>query len=328
MIETAHDDTAFADRMPVFAGGDFMRAMHDEFGWMYDGAYAMPFFVKSRLGFRRLGFNYQPVALREGLEPEDEQRFLDDAVAAARSLRADCIVQQPMHALFAQTPQGAVRAPCLTYRLDLAPSPDDLLAAMHRNHRNAVKKAEREGLTVGTDDRAFEDAVRLHLETLERNDVATDYDREDLLHLRETLGERLAAHVSYQDDRAQGGVLSVWNRHGAFALTAGSAEGRHRGAMNQTYWHAFLDLKQRGAPFYDFTGGMVDPPRESKHHGIQMFKERFGAQVCHGYLWKMDLRPLRVRCYRALAAVRAKLAGRPPDGPDVIDREGRRHGTI
>ena len=316
MIEIVYDDVSFREHLPVLASADYLGVMYSDPGWMVSDSFAVPFAMRSRLGFRRLVFPFQPVTLGRGFSREAEYRFLNAMLDAARGLGADCVVHSPMHALFQGVPDGGRCAPCLTYRVDLTPEPDMLLKAMQRNYRQGIRRAAHDGVEVRVGPDELDACYEVFVDTQERNGVAAEYSLAEMRQLRERLGDRLLCAAAWQDGRIHAGSIMAGDRHGAWALAAGSGKHPHQGAVRALYWEAMQEFRRRGAPFFDFAGGVIAPESGSKHARIQAFKARFGAKVMAGCLWKATLRPMRCRFYgahRCLATPRVERLrrGRP-----------------
>ena len=90
--------------------------------------------------------------------------------------------------------------------------------------------------------------------------------------------------------------------------------------MNLLHWTAMTDMKTRGVKEYDFVGARVNPPLGSKLETIQRFKERFGATMWQGYLWRYPLKPMRYGAFRLFARANSFMHGATYKG-DIIDEE-------
>jgi len=83
--------------------------------------------------------------------------------------------------------------------------------------------------------------------------------------------------------------------------------------MNLLQWEAIRQFRNMGVNRYDFCGARIHPEKGSKQAGLAMFKERFGAQLSQGYIWKCALHPMKFAAY--------SLAVRVLRGGDIVDYE-------
>ncbi len=156
--------------------------------------------------------------------------------------------------------------------------------------------------------------------TMKRNQKLS-VSMKDLQRLRSNLGAQVAFYVARQDSVPQGAAVLVWNRgHSAYYLYGGTVEAPVGGAMNLLHWQAMCDMKSRGVREYDFVGARVSPPPGSKLETIQRFKERFGATMRRGYLWKYPMNPMSYAAFCLLARANSWMHGAVYKG-DIIDEE-------
>ena len=86
--------------------------------------------------------------------------------------------------------------------------------------------------------------------------------------------------------------------------------------MNYLHWRAIRDFKQEGVKKYSFVGCRINEDIDSKCHGIQRFKERFGGTLFVGYMFKVILKPFKYKLFRLLQRIKN---GRWVK--DVVDQE-------
>jgi peptidoglycan pentaglycine glycine transferase (the first glycine) len=217
--------------------------------------------------------------------------------------------------------EAAKVQPPRTRLIDLAPSEDELRAAMKKKHRQYVAKAEREGLTVervdgsadeATAQRALGDFYRIYAHTAERAGfVARDreyYDRawqrfapggHAQLAFASLAGERLATlfHFTVGDRAAE-----------AFGgMTDAGADARANYLLK---WDSIIGFKQGGFAAYDLWGLATG--------GIAQFKEGFGGrQVDYVGARDLSLKPaedaairLLLPAYGIAQRARLRLSGR------------------
>jgi lipid II:glycine glycyltransferase (peptidoglycan interpeptide bridge formation enzyme) len=223
--------------------------------------------------------------------------------------------------------EAAKVQPPRTRLIDLAPSEDELRAAMKKKHRQYVAKAEREGITVERIDasadqptatRALDDFYRIYAHTAERAGFVARarsyYDRAWQLfapagHAQLAFatrgGERLATlfHFTVGDRAAE-----------AFGgMTDSGADARANYLLK---WASIIGFKQQGFADYDLWGLATG--------GIAQFKEGFGGrQVDYVGARDLSLKPAEDAAIRVLLPAygiaqraRLRLSGRRLAGSD------------
>lgn len=308
-------------RLPVCASEAYLRCWSDDHGWFESDAFALPFFVARRGGFRQMVFTSQTLLRSPGASVESERAFLDGVVALARRTRAQVIGQPRTTSLFRTAPEGAIAVDWGTYRADLSPGEDALFAGLHRHHRRVIRKAIRDGVTVHSGADRLGACHGLIRETL-RRERKPCLPEALLRRFAGHLGDGVSFYVASLDGESQAAALLISDAERAYYLVGGRRPGAHPGASALLHWTAMRDMKRRGVAEYDFVGGRVRPVRGSKQEGIQLFKSRFGTRFHRGVLWKHPLRPLHHGALRTMGRAKDFL-GRSRYNEDMIDNELR-----
>jgi len=202
-------------------------------------------------------------------------------------IRASSILEDTAEnrALFAA--QGFRPAPVhlhseLSWLLDLALSEDDLLKGMRKNTRYAIKKAEKDGVTIEKVESmdGFDRFWDIYMETVKRQSF-TPYPRHYLMNEFKTFldaGEAAIFFASYQGT-AIATAFIVYTRDSGFY---------HHGASIHPFpgisgaellqWEAIREARRRGCREHNFWG--VVPEEATKHpwYGLSRFKRGFGGR--------------------------------------------------
>jgi lipid II:glycine glycyltransferase (peptidoglycan interpeptide bridge formation enzyme) len=170
-----------------------------------------------------------------------------------------------------------------SWLLDLSDSEERILANMKKNHRNLIRRCEREGVKVEerTDDAAIEILHTLLDETEKRHNF-TRFSRKYINAEFEKfkIDKQASIFISYLPN---GEVDSA-----AIIMFYGNmAVYRHSGSYNKNkklptsylvQWRIIQEAKKRGIKWYNFWG--VEPQNAHKNHpyaGIGHFKRGFGG---------------------------------------------------
>lgn len=320
MVEILKTYEGLEGALPVVATTAYLTSKSPSYGWFRGGNLLLPFIVERRALFDRLVFTHQTICLAGTCTQSEEQAFLDQVVGAARALGVDFIYQPLATAVFSEVPKGALFASFGTYEVDLNLSVEKLWTQVHGKHRNVIKKAQAAGVEISESPDNLQTCYELIDATMKRNQKLS-VSRSELERFRDNLAEHASFYVARKDGKAQGAAVLIWNAgHTAYYLYGGTIDTPFGGSMNLLHWKAMNDMKERDVKNYDFVGARLSPPLGSKLEGIQRFKQRFGATMRQGYLWKYPLRPLRYAAYCWFARANAWRHGAIYQG-DIIDEE-------
>ena len=316
--------------LPIFASDRYMRLLSSEYGWLGevddegDLACILPFVIARKAILRLARFTVETIALKPGFDRERETAFLNGAVSVLRSMNVDVIVPATFSSLFQVVPEGALAAPYGNVVIDLTQSEERLWQAVHHKHRNVVRNAIKQGVTIRSGVEHLETAYRLTLASfmrsarspVQRRRVAARMDYAEFRRLVDGLGEYVKVLVAEHQGVPQSAAVMPYSGHSAYYLHGGSVEKPLTGASNLLQWEAIRMFRQLGVQRYNFFGVRVAPDPGSKAEGIRKFKERFGGQFVSGLMWKFPLHPAKYLLY--------ELAARIRNGGDVVDQERRR----
>ncbi len=171
-----------------------------------------------------------------------------------------------------------------TWMLDITAAEDELLSGMNKNHRNLVRRCDREGVTieVGSEQKMLDQFNDLHDETAKRHNFlrfSRDYIEKEF-HAFADSGNAIIINAYLPDGTLDSsgifmffGSMSVY-RHGASLM--GNKKIPTSYALQ---WAAILEAKKRGMTYHNFWG--IAPESAPKTHpfkGITHFKKGFGGE--------------------------------------------------
>ena len=188
----------------------------------------------------------------------------------------------------------------LTLQLDLTLSDEELMAAMRKNHRSSIRKADKLGITttVSSDPQEMEEFYAHQLELATRHkfvpfskvfftkqfEAFLKRGEVSFIHSRTAEGELLAsAFVIFYNSEAvyHYGVSTDANR---------SLPGSYAGQ-----WRAIQEAKARGCTRYNFWGIAPEDQPNHRFAGVSLFKRGFGGMEIN-YLPSHDI-PLSNKYY-------------------------------
>lgn len=313
----------WSSRLPVFASKEFLKAVSDDYGWLggVDSSgklrCILPYTVIRKLVFSMVRFRVETIPLGEGIDLSEEKSFLNSAIEYFRSLPADVIIPATTNAIFRTFPEGADAAPYGSYIVDLKPPEEVLWKNIGRITRQNIGTAKKDGVRIEQGMQYLEPAYKLIKETFERSRLPF-MDYKSFQRYVEGLGEHGKLVVAEYQGGIESCVIYAFSDSCAYAVYAGNVVRQHQGANKLIYWEAFRLFQQLGVERFDFVGARIDPAKGSKQEAINLFKQRMGARLTRGYIWKYALRPWKSLVYSS--AVRLLRGG------DIVDKE--RHKMI
>ncbi len=317
-MRAAPIDIRWHPRLPVFAAESVLRATGDEYGWLggIDSSdrvrCILPYTIIRKSMVRLVRFRVETIPVERPLDLGEEKAFLNGAVAYFRSLGADTIIPATNNAVFRTYPDGADAAPYGSYVIDLTQPEDQLWRGISRITRQNIRTAQKDGVQIRSGLQYLQTAYGLIKDTFGRSKLPfMRYEafQEYVLGLGD-YGMLLAAE---HQGVVHSAVVFAFSNPCVYAVYGGNLAEQHRGANKLIYWDAITSFRQQGVSRFDFYGARVDPLKGSKHETINALKQRFGATLIKGYMWKYPLRPLKSLAY--------SLGVRYLRGGDIVDEE-------
>jgi lipid II:glycine glycyltransferase (peptidoglycan interpeptide bridge formation enzyme) len=304
---------------PVYCSRAYLQSLNGGYGWLagYIGdelRLVIPYTVKTKLIFKIATFQSAPIAISNIVTEEEERAFLNDCVRMLAKIGVDFCSQSPTHVVFRVCPDNAISAPFGSYIVNLEPSEEELWSGVHAKHRNVILNAIKKGVEIrfGLDQniRCIHDIM---VETMSRSKMSF-ISFAAFAEMISALGKNIEVAVAYHDGIPIGCGIFPFSKYCAYYQYGGSVGKTPLGAMNLLHWQAMKYFKSRDVNFYDFVGARVQPKAGSKLEGIQRFKQRFGATMKVGYLWKIPI-TYRYHIYNAVHKVKNRGM------KDIIDQE-------
>lgn len=276
----------------------------------------MPIRFRRKMCFCWAVLASEPYLLRETEKPLD--RYLDDAVRAMKQQLGVQWLTSTAGGLFADTPHHCLRIPFGSHVIDLNQTEEELWGKIHSKHRNVIRKSEKENVEIRSGGmELLDDYLLLDEATWKRSHVAGS-GREYYARQLETMGENIRVYVAYWNGEPQAGAIFHVNRAMCYYMYGASADAPVTGAANLLQWTAIRDMKAVGVQRFSFVGCRIDEDENSKYHGIQRFKERFGGTLETGYLFRVVCKPLFYRLFTLAVQLRSRSKEKYQD---AIDQE-------
>lgn len=294
----------------------------NEILFLYSDKYVIPVTLSKRSIFYYAHLNVEPAIIKDG--EETLKSFLDDVCTYLKNtLKVQWINQTSAASFFMDFPTGSKHIPFGSHVIDLSLDEDSLWKNVHSKHRNVIKKAEKDGVTIecGRTQKLVEDYHNIDIETWNRSSkkaAATNHWKE----LLDDLGENAIIYMAYLDGEPQSGAFFYFNNQMCYYMYGANKNNPHIGSGNLLQWRAILDMKTAGVKKYSFVGCRINEDENSKFHGIQRFKERFGGELVQGYMFKMNFNALMRKLFNVAVSLKGlKSSFKYHPYKDIIDQE-------
>jgi hypothetical protein len=304
--------------LPIFASGAFLKAVSDDYGWLggFDASgklrCVLPYTIIRKGFFRMVRFRVETISLEGGLNLQEERFFLNSCVKYLRSIGGDVVIPATTNTIFRTYPDGADAAPYGSYLVDLRQPEDVLWKNIGRITRQNIGTAEKDGVSIQSGLEHLDAAYVLIKATFSRSKLPF-MSYESLKRFMLGLGDKGKLVTAEYQGLLQSCVIYAFSDYCAYAVYAGNVTPQHQGANKLIYWEAFRLFKKLGVHRFDFVGARIDPEKGSKQEAINLFKQRLGAKLTQGYIWKYALHPWKSLAYSH--AVRLLRGG------DIVDLE-------
>jgi lipid II:glycine glycyltransferase (peptidoglycan interpeptide bridge formation enzyme) len=261
---------------------------------------------------------FAPVRNGDELSAQEQDEFYERLIwALYYNGHCERIVQPHPYSILAAVPPGSRYCEFGTYIVHLdSLSNEQILANFSSKYQKAVSHSVRNGAEVRIGRDTMEDFYSVYSSTMQRVNMAYEsYEYFQVLH--NYLGENhVASAVVYDNNEPVSGIFLIYSKYSAFLTHAGTTgESRLFGAAKLLNYEMMKFLKAKGVRRYDFVGVRLNNDNPALE-GIFRFKKGFGGELKTGYLWKLDLMPMRARLYSALVRIRSK----EKQVTDIIDQ--------
>ncbi len=170
--------------------------------------------------------------------------------------------------------------PETTWILDISKDEETILKEMKKNHRNLIRRAEKDGVTIeqGDSEEHLKAFYKIHMETVERHHFVPfsyDYMKGELLSFRED-GQIGIFNARYQGKVISSAIIVFYGHEAFYHHGASSSEHAKVPSSYLALWEAIREAKRRGMSRFNFYGIVDDKPKHP-WYGLSRFKKGFGG---------------------------------------------------
>lgn len=293
---------------------------HAHAAYIYDDFYIWVVFLKQKICFR---YAFLPVECIARVVPcvETQREFLNKAMHVLQTeFKCQWAGPTSVAALFCSAPDDSKKIPFGSHIVDLQQTTEEIWSHIHSKHRNVIRRAEKDGVSVrfGNSSEMLEQYMVLDEQTWKRSGKTSSTRREiePLLHY---MRENTVIYLAEKDGEPQAGAVFLYSSAMSYYMYGATKSAPTLGAANLLQWRAMLDMKERGIAAYSFVGCRFHEDKTSKYHSIQRFKARFGGEVKRGVMFKciFNQRMYNLSCW----LVRILRNHGKALSPDIIEQE-------
>jgi peptidoglycan pentaglycine glycine transferase (the first glycine) len=228
--------------------------------------------VNTVQALEKLKNNLLDLAKSEGMDFVRISPFIDNTRENELLYKNSNFRPAPMHVLAENT-----------WLLDISDNKEVLLSKMKKNHRNLIRRCEREGVKINIkiDNTGLKQFGKLFDETVKKHNFHRFSDKYINNEFTAFAKKRSAIYIEAYLPNGQLDAAAIFMFYGNMACYRHSASLNLDKKLPTSYliqWSAILEAKKRGIKWYNFWG--VAPNSESKKHpfyGITHFKKGFGG---------------------------------------------------
>ena len=170
----------------------------------------------------------------------------------------------------------------LTLQLQLAASEDELLAQMRKNHRNLIRRAERDGITttVSQDSAEIQQFYDWQCYLAEKHGFVP-FSKRFLRNQFEAFAaddQVLLIHSFMEDQLLASAFVIFYNGEAIYHYGISTPTNEKIPGSYAVQWRAIQEAKARGCQRYNFWGIAPEQDKNHRFAGVSMFKRGFGGQ--------------------------------------------------
>lgn len=267
---------------------DYVRSNKEEVYFVYDDERITPLRYRKKFIFKLAYFLSEPYELGTN-STKGLKQYLNDVITIIDKELGIQWCNSTASCLFIETPtKNCKRIPFGSHILDLSLDEKALFNKIHSKHRNVIRRAERAGVVVKCGGiELLKDYVKLESETSKRTGHSTSgyayYEKQIKM-----LKKCVSLYIAYNEGNPVAGGIFYHNQACCYYMYGAASLSPVIGAANLLIWHAMKDMKEKGVQLISFVGCRINEDLESKYHGIQRFKARFGGDLKVGYMFRCE----------------------------------------
>lgn len=196
--------------------------------------------------------------------------------------------------------------------LDLTKSEEELLAGMRQRLRRALRKAEKNGITVekSTNPEAIHEFYQIQMQTAGRHGFVA-FSEDFLLKQFTALaknGEAVLYSAKYQGETLAQNFMIFYGNEASYHYGVSSELGTKLSGAPLLHMEAMRDARERGIERYNFWGIVEEDEVHHRFYGVSCFKRGFGVtELKYVPAHDLVLQPGRYALTKLIESVRKRV---------------------
>lgn len=253
--------------------------------YLWNDNYAISIRIKKELFLKAGIFMTEPLCI--GIyDKNTEKEFIDEVVKELKKANIQWIICDRT-SRFQIYPTDSKVVLNGNHIIDLTQSEDELWNNVHTKHRNVIKRAKKDGVEIrfGGMELLIEyvPIANITYARSKKKDAGYNYYKSILTELE----NKSLVVLALKDDEVQAGGIFFYNEAIGYYIHGASKDRPYIGSANLLLWETMLYLKKLSVKEFSFVGYHHNAEPDSKLHGIQRFKERFGGSLEISYNFKV-----------------------------------------
>lgn len=272
--------------------------------YLWNDNYVISIRIKKELFLQAGIFMTEPLCIGI-LDKNTEKNFIDEVIVELKKQNIQWIICDRT-SRFQVYPTGSKTVLNGSHIIDLTQSEDEMWTNVHSKHRNVIRKAQKDGVEIkfgGIE--LLGEYVPIADITYARSkkvNASFDYYKSTIVGIE----NNTVVVLAIKDDIVQAGGIFFYNSKIGYYIHGASKNEPYAGAANLLIWEVMLYLKKLNVKEFSFVGYHHNTDSDSKLHGIQRFKERFGGVLEVSYNFKVINNKFKYSLYCLVIQLKSK----------------------
>ncbi|MBU3175921.1 peptidoglycan bridge formation glycyltransferase FemA/FemB family protein [Clostridium estertheticum] len=307
------------DKTNMFYTDDYANLIKDQGGkvyYIYTCNYIMPISIMKSYIFKWANILSECYSLSD-YKSESVREFLDVCMEyMKKKLKIEFVEMSPTYAFFEDYPTKGKRIPFGSHVIDLTQTEDEIYNNMKSRCKKSIKTAQNKELTIKRGRlEILNDYLKIDKETWKRSNINDDHTKL-YTEIIENLPNNAIIFITYLGDEAQGGAIYFYDHNICNSIYGARKNKPVNGSRNFLHWEVMKYMKKEGVSLFSLVGCRINEDKNSKAHGIQMFKESFGPELKKSFLFKVVFNNFMYILYNFVRAIKTRNFYK-----DIIDQE-------
>ena len=289
-----------------FYSNGYLKLLKDKYFpiYVYDQNFVILVNINKKYIFINAELPVEYICYNE-IESQSVKIFLDKLVLfLIKEFKIQWVNITPASAFFYDYPTISSRIPFGSHVINLKLTEEELWNNIHPKHRNGINRSEKVNIeTKFGGIELLNEYISLEKETWLRSGIDVN-SKESAKNYFNFFPDKIIIAIAYFNGIPQGGGVFFYDKFMSYYMLGATINKPETGAMNLLQWKAIKYMKNIGVNEFSFVGCRINEDLDSKFHGIQRFKERFGGELRVGFMFKVVTKKFYYLLFRFLVKIK------------------------